>query len=242
MSDTAPPADAPAPGPAPFAVGPLEPFERRVLGTLAEKSQTSKSPDAYPMTLNSIVLGCNQKSNRDPVYDLTDDDVELALDALGDKGLTMKLLSSRADRWRHQMYDKWSVSKAEMAILAELMLRGPQQLGDLRGRASRMTDIPDLDTLKGHLTHLAARGLVVLLTPLDKRGAAVTHAFHSPDELDRARALLAGGASEVEAPPPARAAAPANAAALEARLDEAFAEIARLQEAVARLESKLATG
>lgn len=231
MSTLSPtPPAAPTPAPAPLA-----PFERRVLGVLAEKSQTSKSADGYPMTLNSVVLGCNQKSNRDPVYDLTDDDVEETLDALGERGLTMRQVSGRADRFKHQMYDRWGFTKVEMAIVAELMLRGPQTLGDLRGRASRMTDIPDLDTLKGHLQGLIGRGFVVALGPLDRRGAAVTHGFHTPEELDRVRAQFSGS-GEAEAAPPSRGGSGSH---LEARLNEAFEEIAKLKEAVARLEAKL---
>lgn len=236
MPETAP--AAPAAPPAPPAREPLAPFERRVLGTLAEKSQTSKSADGYPMTLNAIVLGCNQKSNRDPIYDLTDDDVEETLDTLCDKGLAMKQLTGRADRWKHQLYDRWTPVRVEMAILAELLLRGPQTIGDLRGRASRMTDIPDLDALKGHLTALVGRGLVVLLTALDRRGAAVTHAFHTPEELDRARAMFGGGSVEPDSPSPTRSSSSSNTSALEARLNEAFEEIAKLKDAVARLEAK----
>ena len=214
----------------PAPLDPLEPFERRVLGVLAEKSQTSKSADGYPMTLNSVVLGCNQKSNRDPVYDLTEDDVEETLEALAEKGLTMKQVSGRADRWKHQMYDKWGFTRAEMAVVAELLLRGPQTLGDLRGRASRMTDIADMDALKGYLNGLIARGFVVPLMPLDRRGAAVTHAFHPADEMDQVKAQHGGGTAPDPAP------RGGGLATLEARLNEAFEEIAKLKEAVARLE------
>jgi len=225
MSDAATPA-TPAP------LDPLEPFERRVLGVLAEKSQTSKSADGYPMTLNSVVLGCNQKSNRDPVYDLTEDDVEETLEALAEKGLTMKQVSGRADRWKHQMYDRWGFTRAEMAVVAELLLRGPQTLGDLRGRASRMTDIADMDALKGYLNGLIARGFVVPLMPLDRRGAAVTHAFHPADEMDQVKAQHGGGTAPDPAP------RGGGLATLEARLNEAFEEIAKLKEAVARLERR----
>lgn len=213
---------------APTPPTPLAPFERRVLGVLAEKSQTSKSPDGYPMTLNAVVLGCNQKSNRDPVYDLTEDDVEETLEALAEAGLTMRQVSGRADRWKHQMYDRWGFTRAEMAVVAELLLRGPQTLGDLRGRASRMTDVPDLDTLKGHLQALVGRGFVVALAPLDRRGAAVTHGFHTAEELAQAMGQQGG-----DPQPPAR-----GTSTLEARLNEAFEEIAKLKDAVARLESK----
>src|SRR5579885_1593946 len=97
---------------------PLPPHERRVLGVLIEKQKTSKSADAYPMTLNAITTGCNQKSNRDTVYEVDEE----ALASLQRKGLVMKMTGSRADRWRHLLYEVWKASKVEMAVLAELLL------------------------------------------------------------------------------------------------------------------------
>ncbi|HET6575144.1 MAG TPA: DUF480 domain-containing protein [Fimbriiglobus sp.] len=211
---------------------PLAPSERRVLGVLIEKQKTSKSADAYPMTLNAIVTGSNQKSNRDPVYDLDAEAVEETLADLQRKGLVMKMTGGRADRWRHLLYELWKVTKVEMAILAELLLRGPQTEGDLRSRASRMDEIKDLDELRALLKGLAERNLVVYLTEPDRRGTVVTHGFHTPDELEREKGRHAGGAADHE-PAPVRS---AGGSALEARLNEAFDEIANLREAVARLE------
>ena len=200
---------------------PIPAHERRVLGVLIEKQKTSKTADAYPMTLNSIVVGCNQKSNRDPVYDLDDDAVEEALDALQKKGVVVKMTGSRADRWRHQLYELWRVTKVEMAVMAELLLRGPQSEGDLRGRASRMEEIADLDELRGLLKTLADRKLVVYVSGAGGRGAVVTHGFHTADELATATAHPhrpevnsgpAGGALEARL-----AALEARVAALEAR-------------------------
>src|SRR5579871_6825887 len=95
--------------------------ERRVLGVLAEKQKTT--PDAYPMTLNALVTGCNQKSNRDPVLNLSDDQVEEGLLAAQRKGLAIRLTGSgRAEKWRHNLYDSWHVDKVEMAVLTELLL------------------------------------------------------------------------------------------------------------------------
>jgi uncharacterized protein len=168
---------------------PLPAYERRVLGVLVEKSKTSKSPDAYPMTLNSITTGCNQKSNREPIYELDEDVVESTLTDLQRKGIVVKMVGSRADRWRHQLYELWKVDKVEMAILAELLLRGPQTEGDLRGRASRMEEIADLDTLRQYLKKLEAHSLIVYLTSPDRRGAMLTHGFHSPEELSEARQI-----------------------------------------------------
>ena len=194
---------------------PIPPHERRVLGVLIEKQKTSKTADAYPMTLNSIVVGCNQKSNRDPVYDLDDDAVEEALDALQKKGVVVKMTGSRADRWRHQLYELWRVTKVEMAVMAELLLRGPQSEGDLRGRASRMEEIADLDELRGLLKTLIERKLVVSVSGAGTRGAVVTHGFHAADEL---AAAAAHPAPRAEATAPAGGALEARLAALEARV------------------------
>jgi uncharacterized protein YceH (UPF0502 family) len=221
----------PQPAAAP-AWEPLAPYERRVLGVLIEKQKTSKSADAYPMTLNAIVVGSNQKSNRDPVYDLDAEAVEETLGVLQRKGLVMKMTGGRADRWRHLLYELWKVTKVEMAVLAELLLRGPQTEGDLRGRASRMDEVKDLDELRGLLKGLAERNLVVYLTEPNRRGTVVTHGFHAPDELERERGRHAGGAADHE-PAPVRS---GSGSALEARLSEAFDEIANLREAVSRLE------
>jgi uncharacterized protein len=178
---------------------PLGMIERRVLGVLIEKQKTSKTADAYPMTLNSLTTGCNQKSNRDPVLDLSEDDVEETLISLGKKGFTVKMVGGRAERFRHLLYELWKVSKVEMAILAELLLRGPQSEGELRGRASRMDDIPDLDQLRTHLKALADRKLVVYLTEPERRGAMLTHGFHTPDEMPAVQAYAVGLASQIMA-------------------------------------------
>lgn len=226
-------------GPDP-ALSPLSPYERRVLGVLIEKQKTSKSADAYPMTLNSITTGCNQKSNRDPVYDLDEGDVEDTLDALQRKGLVMKMTGGRADRWRHLLYEAWKASKVEMAVLAELLLRGPQTEGDLRGRASRMDEIKDLDELRSLLATLRERSLVAYLTEPNRRGTVVTHGFHDPAELDREKARHAGAAAADHDPTTAPARLTPASPGLDARLNEAFAEIAKLREAVARLEQQVA--
>lgn len=215
----------------------MAPDHRRVLGVLIEKQKTSKSADAYPMTLNAITTGCNQKSNRDPVTDYDEDDVEETLDALQKSGHVMKMTGTRVDRWRHLLYELWKVTKVEMAILAELLLRGAQTEGDLRARASRMDEIADLEELRSLLKGLAERKLVVYLSEPGRRGTMLTHGFHTPAELDRLRqAATSSVMAEVETGSP-RAAASAG---LAARVEEAFAEIAKLREEVARLEQRIA--
>ncbi len=216
--------------------------ERRVLGVLVEKSKTT--PDTYPMSINALMTGCNQKTNRDPILDLSDVDVQGALVSAQKKGLTIRVTGSgRVERWKHATYDAWKVGKVEAALLTELLLRGPQTEGELRGRASRMEPIEDLDSLRALLKPLAERRLVVYLTAQGRRGTVLTHGFHAPEELERLRGRYAGHALDDdearsaavsrEAPSPARP-------DFEPRLAAAQAEIAALRQTVAALQADLA--
>lgn len=178
----------------------LSPLDRRVLGVLIEKQKTSKSPDAYPMSVNAITTGCNQKSNRDPVMNLDEDDVEMTLVRLQGGGWVSKVTGGRVDRWRHLLYENWKVGKVELAILAELLLRGPQTEGDLRTRVCRMEDVPELDLLRSLLKPLADRRLIVYLTPAERRGAVLTHGFHTAEELEAAQSSFGNNPVEAVAP------------------------------------------
>ena len=222
--------------------------ERRALGVLVEKQKTT--PDAYPMSLNALVTGCNQKSNRDPVLFLSEEDVEYTLTRLQKGGLVIKITGGRVERWRHTLYDSWHVGKVEMAVLGELLLRGPQTEGELRTRASRMEPIDDLDQLRQVLRPLVERNLVVYLTPEERRGAMLTHGFHDPRERDQLRAHHAAEPAPANIPSPvAPASAPAvqptpsraEAAlpALEESLAEAKREIAALKNTIATLQADL---
>ena len=164
----------------------LNVLERRLLGVLVEKAKTT--PDVYPMSINSLVVGCNQKSNRDPVMNVDEADAEETLEGMMPKGLVMRVTGTRVDRWRQLLYEFLNVSKLELAVIAELLLRGPQTEGELRGRAARMEPIEDLDELRAILKPLMERKLVVYLTPERSRGATLTHGFHAPDELARLKA------------------------------------------------------
>jgi uncharacterized protein YceH (UPF0502 family) len=184
----------------PKPVRPLEAIERRVLGTLIEKGKTT--PDQYPLSLNALVTGCNQKSNRDPAMTLDEEQVTRAVASLRQAGAVAEVYGSgKIPRYRHLAYEWLGVEKEELAILGELLLRGEQTEGDLRGRASRMDPIPDLDALRTHLDRLAARGLVVWLSP-PGRGRMLTHGLLPPEKLDKVRAGLGiSGASVAAAPP-----------------------------------------
>ncbi len=219
----------------------LDLTERRILGVLVEKAKTT--PDVYPLSVNSLVVGCNQKSNRDPLLNLTDQEVEDALVRLQKQMLVLKVTGGRVVRWRHNLYDAWQLDKPDIAVLAELLLRGPQTEGELRTRASRMEPLDDLDALRAVLRPLVQRNLVVYLTPEDRRGAVLTHGFHDPQELRHLRARHAAEPAPA-APAAPTAAAPSRAEsalpALEAGLAEARSEIAALKEMVAGLREQVA--
>ncbi len=231
---------------------PLSPRERRVLGVMVEKAKTT--PEYYPMTLAAIVTACNQKSNRDPVTNYDQDDVEEALQGLRKKGATILIEGGgRVVRWKHNLYDWLKVSKVELAVLAELMLRGPQTEGDLRARASRMEPLADLGVLRAILEGLMPRKLVHFLSPPgQKRGVFVSHGLYPPEEFERVRQAFANRvADEDEAPSrlssareelAASTAAPgwvAEVASLRAQVEALRAELGALTAEVRDLKSEL---
>jgi uncharacterized protein YceH (UPF0502 family) len=170
---------------------PLTAKQRRVLGTLMEKSKTT--PDAYPMSFSGLMTGCNQKSNRAPITNYTVEQVESVVDELRTLGAaTIVQGSGRVTKVRHNGYSWLGIQKVEAAILTELLLRGEQTLGELRTRASRMEPIQDLDELKRLMDGLKDRNLVVELTP-PGRGQIVTHNLYPEWELEAVRKNVAAG-------------------------------------------------
>lgn len=134
----------------------LNDVEVRVLGCLIEKELAT--PEYYPLTLNSLTTACNQKSNRDPVMALEESEVVRALDGLKMKHVAIQAADSgRVPRYRHILAERLRFSPAELAILAELLLRGPQTLGELRTRAERMHPFTDLTAVERVLGELAER-------------------------------------------------------------------------------------
>ena len=224
---------------------PLNPTQRRVLGVLMEKAKTT--PEGYPMTLKGITTACNQKSNRDPQMDLEPEQVEVALEALREMKAVGEIHGDgRVPKYRHYAYDWFGVDKVEMAIMAELLLRGEQTIGELRGRAARMEPISGVDELMPILRAMIDRNLVVSLTPAG-RGQMVTHGLYKDRELDDLHRRFRGGVGSavthtehgttavmqaVESPtPPARS---------RAESDELRAEVAELREEVERLREEVA--
>lgn len=233
---------------APQSAGPwpiLDVPERRVLGVLIEKAKTT--PDAYPLSLNALTTGCNQKSNREPILQLSEGQVEDTLERCRKKGLAVKITGGRVERWKHNLYDAWQVDKVELAVLAELLLRGPQTEGELRGRASRMEPIDDLDILRNVLRPLVERKLIVYLTPAERRGAILSHRFHDPRELDRflsditteAMDDAVSASSGIKAPQSASSSNDERLVEMQSELTAAREDIAALKQTVAALQEEL---
>ena len=133
----------------------LTPTEARVLGVLIEKSTTT--PEQYPLSTNALTNGANQKNNRDPVLSLTEDEVFDAVERLREKQLAVRVdtVGSRVHKYKHTAGETLRCRAGELAVLAELLLRGPQTLGELRGRAARMSPLNTLDDAKTMIRALA---------------------------------------------------------------------------------------
>lgn len=177
---------------------PLNPLQRRILGVLIEKARTT--PDAYPLSLNALVTGCNQKSNRNPLMSLSPEQVEDELIAMRESGVVAEVHGGgRVAKYRHYGYDYLGVKGVEAGVMTELLLRGEQTAGELRTRAGRFEVIADLPTLHSMLTSLIERNLVVALTP-PGRGQLFTHNLYPASEMD---AIRAAASSRAETSSPA---------------------------------------
>src|SRR3954466_6623637 len=137
----------------------LDAVEVRVLGSLLEKEATT--PEYYPLSLNALVNACNQKSNRDPVVNFDEETVDIALEGLRNKGLSSRISGgSRVTKFEHRFTERCNLGRREEAVLCVLMLRGPQTVGELRGRTERLYNFDDLESVENTLQRLAEMGFV----------------------------------------------------------------------------------
>jgi len=218
---------------------PLDRTQRRVLGVLIEKAKTT--PAGYPMTINAIVTGCNQKNNRDPVTNLDDFGVGRALTELVEMGAVSEVdWVGRVSKWKHHAYEWMGVTKPELAVLAELLLRGAQSVGDLRGRAARMEPIEDLSALRPIIDALVQRGLMIEITP-QGRGQMVSHGLYLPDEIEMVKAQGGGGVGGGTTPAPPRAETAPSRPGLGEEVAELREEVARLRDELHELRARLDT-
>jgi hypothetical protein len=210
----------------------LTPDEARVLGVLIEKAFTT--PDQYPLTLNATVNGANQKNNRDPVTALDENQVFDALEGLRGKGLVVRadMAGSRVNKFKHQTGEVLHVRPAEVALLAELLLRGPQTLGELRGRASRMHPFESTEAVKNMLSALMEREvpLVHELRPAPGSRAERYAQLLSPDLHPQP----AEGSAEPSASPP-----PATGQDLSTRVRSLEEQVAELKAALLQLATSI---
>jgi uncharacterized protein YceH (UPF0502 family) len=207
-----------------------------------EKSKTT--PDGYPMSIAGLTTGCNQKSNRAPIMNLSPEQVEETVSSLRDLGAVAVIQGSgRVEKIRHYAYQWLGLSKVEAAVMTELLLRGEQTLGELRVRASRMEPIADLTELQKLLQELDSRQLIVYLSPAG-RGQMVSHNLYPPAELEQLKRNVAqrisadldeASDSASDAEPRATGRAPNNSGSA-----QLVQQVAELRAQVADLASRLA--
>ena len=192
----------------------LDPVEVRVLGSLMEKE--AATPEYYPLSLNALCAACNQKSNRDPVMSLDSESVEVAVDSLCAKGLAYDISGPalRVHKYSHRIGEVFNFDRREHAVLCLLMLRGPQTVGELRGRTDRLYTFDDLTTVEATLNRLAGR------TP-----PLVVKLPRQPGEKEPRFAHLLSGEPAVAGPPPVRESPPL----IEERVIRLEEELARLR-------------
>ena len=214
---------------------PLTPTEARVLGTLMEKARTV--PDSYPLSLNAVVTGCNQKTTRDPVMHVSDGEAQEALDALRHLGLAMEQSGGRTTRWEHNFQRGVGVPEQSAVLLGLLLLRGPQTAAELRMNAERWYRFADVSSVEGFLNELQERsaekgGPLTVLLPRapGAREPRWAQLLCGPVDLS---ALAAGAGSA------GMGAGAAAAASLQTRVDALESQVAQLRATVQQLCSEL---
>jgi uncharacterized protein len=209
----------------------LDPVQIRVLGALIEKEIVT--PETYPLSLNAILAACNQRSSRDPVMDLGEDEVRQALHTLEDLGLTAVVRDSRVPKYEHLARTVLNLRRDETAVICLLLLRGPQTPGELRSRADRMYSFDGLEAVEGTLARLSAAEGESALRPL------VTVLPRQPGSREARYAHLLGGPVEMASRDAGteRVRTREQGSDLAARVAELEAEVAALREAVRRIEA-----
>lgn len=205
-----------------MALRTLTAVEARVLGTLMEKARTV--PDSYPLTLNSLVAGCNQKTSREPLMTVSDREAQEALDSLKLQSLVFESSGSRVTRWEHNLQRAAGVPEQSAVLLGLLMLRGPQTAGELRINSERWYRFADISSVEAFLEELQDR-------PEDKGGPLVVKLARAPGMREQRWAhLLCGPVSAAAAEHPERASG--DAPDVQSRLDALESEVAALRETV----------
>ena len=212
------------------AIHPLTALEARVLATLMEKARTV--PDSYPLTLNAVVTGCNQKTAREPVMQVSDAQAQEALDSLRQRSLVFETSGGRATRYEHNFQRVVGVPDQAAALLGLLMLRGPQTAGELRINTERWHRFADISSVEAFLDELRERSA-------DKGGPLVVLLPRAPGAREPRWAHLLCGPVDTSAVAPASNGGGSGGSALQARVESLEAQVAALQATVQRLCAEL---
>jgi hypothetical protein len=206
-------------------------LETRVLGALVEKRHTV--PDTYPLTLNALVAGCNQKTSRDPVIEASEGEVQAAVDHLRQLALVVESSGGRVMRYAENAGRVLGIPSESVALVATLMLRGPQTPAEIRQNCERLHRFADVSSVEAYLDELAARGA----------GALVVELLRAPGARENRWAHLLSGTPDVAAAPANAPAADAIAvgeiAALKRNVDDLARELAEVKAVLARVMEEL---
>jgi len=210
-------------------------LETRVVGVLVEKRHTV--PDTYPLTLNALVAGCNQKTSRDPVLETTEAEVQVAVDHLRQLALVVESSGGRTMRYAENAGRVLGVPSESVALLATLMLRGPQTAAEIRQNCERLHRFADVSSVEAYLDQLASRAAGPLVVELPR----------APGARETRWAHLLSGPAEPAALAPAASAAPVTVAvgeiaALKRNVDDLARELAEVKAALARVMDELGIG
>jgi uncharacterized protein YceH (UPF0502 family) len=204
-------------------------LEARILGVLVEKQLAT--PDYYPLTINALVAGCNQKTSRDPVMNVSESEVQSALDGLRRQTLVIESSGGRVMRYAHNLGRVLEVPQAVVALLAVLMLRGPQTPGELRINTDRLYRFADISSVEAYLDEMAERSAGALVVKLPKQPGSREHRYAH---------LLSGPVSaDREESSHREEVAPGELAAVEAKVAQLQGEVASLKRMVERLYAEL---
>jgi uncharacterized protein YceH (UPF0502 family) len=211
---------------------PLNEREVRVVGSLVEKQVTT--PDYYPLTLNALTNACNQISNRDPVVRYDEREVSDAVETLRERNLVYIFYGadSRVPKYKHMMREVYALSPQELAVVCVLMLRGPQTVGEIRGRTGRLYEFAELREVEETLDALARRDeplVVKLPRQAGRKEARYAHLLSGPPVLEDSAEEQAGHAAPRASSSSARAAEGERVARLEAEVETLRTEVAELR-------------
>ena len=212
----------------------LDPVEIRVLGVLLEKEQTT--PEACPLSLNAVIVGANQKTNREPVMQLTEEQVGDALERLRQEVLVWRTEGARTERWQQSVVRRWGLDRAGKALMTLLLLRGPQTAGELRSRSERMFELGSLQEVEDALRAMAEIDEPLVEEMPRRPGQKETRWTHLVGDIPEPAEEAPRAAVE-----PARYVPPEDLAPSPTALSSLTSRLSRLEEIVAQLSDDVAT-